>query len=206
MEDGSNKWLLTTLSGALVVLLYCTFTFVSWAYYPAAYGPSTHYLSRLGNYNFNTLGAFFYNIGCILTGIALVPFFISLRIWYTNKTPQMIILGLGQVVGLLSAIALMLIGIFSEDQGEPHLTASSTFFLLNFSVLILVNLALVLHPRFIKLIALYGFAIDFTSLYLESTIGGPIVEWFTVFGALLFVALLSVNAFLFYRRQKGDNI
>ena len=193
MDHETRKRPLTTISGFIVIILYCIFTFTSWAFYPDVYGPLTHYLSRLGDFDYSPFGAYFYNVGCILTGIALIPFFYSLRVWYTDRKPQVFILGIGQIFGFCSAIALVLIGIYSEDQGQPHLTASSIFFLLNFIVLILVNLSLLWHPKFIKLIALYGFAIDFLSLYLEVTIGGPVVEWFTVFGALIFVALLSLN-------------
>ena len=189
-----RKWPVIAICGLCVILLYCIFTLVSWALYPDVYGPTTHYLSRLGNFNFSPLGAYFYNLGCIVTGIALIPFFLSFRIWYTERKFQVIILALGQLVGVFAAVALILIGIFSEDQGAPHLTASSIFFILNFIVLILVNLGLVWHPEFIKPIALYGMAIDLLSLGLEFSISGPIVEWFTVFGALVFVALISYNS------------
>jgi hypothetical membrane protein len=100
---------------------------------------------------------------------------------------------MGQVVGLCSALALIMIGVYSEDQGSPHMVASSTFFLLNFIVLILVNLALLLHSDFWKPLAIYGLAIDFLTLGFEIMMGGPLVEWFTVFGSLLFVGLLSIN-------------
>jgi hypothetical membrane protein len=193
MNARFNKWPLTSLSGALVILLYCGFTFTSWGFYPDSFGPTTHYLSRLGNFNHSPFGAYFYNLGCILTGLALFPFFIGLYEWYTDRLYQKVPLVAGQVIGILSAIALIMIGVFSEDQGSPHMTASSTFFLLNFFVLIVVNAALLFHPRFIKLIALYAFAIDILSLSFELTIGGPITEWFTVFGALFYVALISFS-------------
>ncbi|MGY5873061.1 MAG: DUF998 domain-containing protein [Candidatus Thorarchaeota archaeon] len=194
MKDSIRRWPITTLSGLLVILFYCIFTIASWILYPDPYGPLTHYLSRLGNYDHSPLGAYFYNVGCILTGLALIPFFLSLRIWYTERKSQVLLLLTGQFFGVLSAGALIMIGIFSEDQGAPHMTASSTFFLLNFIVLILVNLALLWHTKFIKPIALYGIAINFLSLGFEILIGGPIVEWFTVFGALIFVALISMNS------------
>jgi hypothetical membrane protein len=86
-----------------------------------------------------------------------------------------------------------MIGVFSEDQGAPHMAASSTFFLLNFFVLIFVNLALLLNSDFWKLIAVYGLSIDFLTLGFQMAFGGPLVEWFTVFGSLLFVGLIMVN-------------
>lgn len=189
-----RKWPLTALAGLFVILLYCVFTAISWALYPEPYGPITHYLSRLGNFNYSPIGAYFYNIGCILTGIALFPFFLSLRSWVTERKTQIVLLMFGQIFGVLSACALAMIGVFSEDQGTPHMTASSTFFLLNFIVLILVSVAFIWNPKFIKSIVLYGVFIDILSLIFELSIGGPIVEWFTVFGSLLFVFLISLNS------------
>jgi len=59
--------------------------------------------------------------------------------------------------------------------------------------LILVNIALLWHPKFLKVIAVYGFSVNALSLGFELAVGGPLVEWFTVFGSLWFVALLSFN-------------
>jgi len=194
MNLNIRRWPQTTIIGLFVIVFYCTFTAVSWALYTAPYGPVTHYLSRLGNFDYNPIGAYFYNIGCILTGLALIPFFLSLRPWFTNRKAQVFLLMSGQLFGVLSACALVMIGVFSEDQGTPHMTASSTFFLLNFIVLILINVALLWNTQFIKPIALYGLSINILSLAFELSIGGPIVEWFTVFGSLIFVALISMNS------------
>ena len=195
MKVSIRRWPLTTINGVIVILLYCSFALVSWILFPEPYGPITDYLSRLGNFDESPIGAYFYNLGCILTGIALIPFFLSLKIWYTESKPQFILLHIGQLVGGFAAFALIMIGIYSEDQGQPHLSASSTFFLLNFIVLILINLALLWHPAFIKPIALYGFFLDALTLSLEVLMHGPIIEWITVFGSLIFVALISINSF-----------
>lgn len=192
-----RKYPLTALSGILVILFYCIFTFSSWAFYPESFGPSTHYLSRLGNFDFNFFGAYVYNIGCILTGLALIPFFISLKDWWIENSIQRVIMVIGQILGVASGVALMAIGVFSEDPGEPHMVASSTFFLIIFFVLVLIIIALFLNPIFNKLVGLYGFGITFSSLGFALTVGGPLTEWYTVFGALLFVGLLAINSMKF---------
>ena len=193
MKLGLSKWPLASLSGTLVILFYCLFTFTSWFLYPEPLGPLTHYLSRLGDFVYSPLGAYFYNAGCILTGAALIPFFIGLRQWYTRGRLQRGILIIGQVAGVCSAAALIMIGVFSEDKGSPHMLASSIFFELNFLVLILVNVALLLHPRFMKLIALYGAAVAISSLVFAFVVEGPLVEWYTVFASLAYVGFLSVD-------------
>ena len=187
---------LSSASGILLILLYCTCTFVSWFLYPYPYSPWTNYLSRLGNFDYSPFGAYFYNLGCILTGIVLIPFFIGLWEWSPSNRFGKAVLLIGQVMGLCSAIALILIGVFSEDQGRPHMAASSAFFLLNFFVLVLIDIALLFHRRFIKVIGLFGLVLTFLSLPLEFFLGGPLVEWYTVFGSLIFVGLVSYNTML----------
>jgi hypothetical membrane protein len=192
---------LAAVCGFLVIILYCTFTLIAWALYPFEFAPWSHYLSRLGNFNYSPFGAYFYNLGCILTGVAIIPFLVGLTNWYSNNRASKGVLILGQILGICSAIALILIGVFSEDQGAPHLTASSTFFLLNFVVLILINIPLMLQRRFIKVIGVYGLMMTILSLPLEIFLGGPLVEWYTVFGSLIFVGLLSYNTMIMDSRS-----
>lgn len=178
------------ISGILVIISYCTFSLISWILYPDPYGPLTHYLSRLGNVDRNPAGAVFYNLGCIVTGILLVPFFIGFLKWHSEKKEQNVLMFLGQIFGIVSGVALVMIGVFSEDQGQPHMDASSTFFILNFIVLILVGSALLLHGQFPRVVAIYGILLDVCTLLFEFTVGGSITEWMTVFGSLLFVGLV----------------
>jgi hypothetical membrane protein len=192
---------LATASGFLTIILYCTFTLVAWILYPDGFSPWTHYLSRLGDFIYSPFGAYFYNVGCILTGAVLIPFFIGLMVWYDKKLGTKGVLVLGQIVGICAAFALILIGVFSEDQGTPHMTASSTFFLLNFFVMILINISLMLHNKFIKAVGIYGFAMTLLSLSLEVLLGGPLVEWYTVFGSLIYVGLLSYNTMIMDSRN-----
>ncbi len=76
------------------------------------------------------------------------------------------------------------------------MTASSAFFLLNFFVLILLNMALLFHRRFIRAVGLYGLTMTSLSLPLEVLLGGPLVEWYIVFGSLVFVGLVSYNTMI----------
>lgn len=193
--NSPRKYPLVTLLGFVVIILYCSFTLISWAFYPGAYGPLTHYLSRLGDYPLNPAGAIFYNLGCITTGVMIIPFFASFYFWYTEKSLQKVVLAIGQILGMSSGIALIAIGVFSEDTGSPHMTASSVFFIMNFVVLIFLNIGLLLNHDFPKLAGIFGLVLDFSTLLLAFTVGGPITEWYTVFGSLLIVGIIALISY-----------
>jgi hypothetical membrane protein len=129
----------------------------------------------------------------VVTGLALFPFYIGLYRWYDGKKWRRILLTAGQILGLCSAFSLMMIGVFSADSGKPHLFWSAAFFTINFVVVLVVISSLVTHPKFMKSIGIYGYLVTVASLVFDFTVGGPLVEWFTVFTALGFAGLLVIN-------------
>jgi len=189
------KWPISCMSGIAVIVLYCTFTFTSLALYPTPYSPVTNWLSDLGNSSFNPAGAAFYNTGCILTGIALFPFFAGLYKWYTHEKRRKISLIVTQAVGFLAAFSLIMIGVFSEDIMEQHVFWSQVFFILNLVVLILATTSLITHPNFVRPIGYYGLAVAAVNLLFVFVYNTPLFEWFTVFTALGYVGLLVYNMF-----------
>lgn len=178
-----------------MIVLYCGFTFCSWALFSRAYNPVNNWLSDLGNSSstFNPKGAILYDLGCILTGIALFSFLIGLYEWYTGEKWRQACLLVSQTFGCLTAFALIMIGVFSENSGSLHDLWSSVFFVLNFLVLILVGASLLTHPKYIKAIAYYGFVVAAINLGLLTVPNTPLLEWFTVFTALEYVGLMSYN-------------
>ena len=156
-----------------------------------------NWLSDLGNSTYNPNGAIVYNVGCALTGIALFPFFMGLYKWHMKEDWRKILLIVTQVVGVLAAFSLIMIGVFSEDFPEAHRMWSSIFFLLNLVVLVLLGITLFTHPEYMKPIAYYGFAVAainllFVLLFVLAY-STPVLEWFTVFTALGYVGLLVYN-------------
>lgn len=187
------KWSISSLAGLAVIVLYCVFTFSSWGLYPTSYSPIINWLSDLGNSTSNPRGAILYNLGCILTGLALFPFFLGIYKWYNQQRWRKTALMITQAIGCAAAFSLIMIGVFSEDAGYLHHLWSNIFFMLNFAVLILMSVSLFTHPRCIKAISGYAFvvaAIDLGFVLFSNT---PILEWFTVFTALGYVGLLSYN-------------
>jgi len=170
------KWPITCIAGIAVIVLYCAFTFTSWALYPTPYSPVDNWLSDLGNSSYNPKGAILYNVGCVLTGIALFPFFGGLHKWHTNEKWRKASLTVTQIIGFLAAFSLIMIGVFSEDYGRLHTMWSSIFFVLNLVVLILLGASLFTHPNYIKPIAFYGFTVATINLLFLLVYNNPLFE------------------------------
>ena len=182
-----------SFAALFVILFFCAFTLTSITLFPSAFSPIVNYLSDLGNSTFNPKGAWFYNAGCILTGLALFPFYAGFYTWYTKERWRKALMGLTQLVGFLSAFSLIMIGVFSEDAMAQHLFWSELFFVFNLLVLILANISLMTHPKFVRPIGYYGIAVAVVNLLFVVLTTTPLLEWFTVFTALGYAGLLAYN-------------
>ena len=182
-----------SFAAIFVILFFCAFTLTSITLFPSAFSPIVYYLSDLGNSVFNPRGAWFYNAGCILTGLALFPFYAGFYSWYTKERWRKALMGLTQLVGFLSAFSLIMIGVFSEDAMAQHLFWSELFFVFNLLVLILANISLMTHPKFVRPIGYYGIAVAVVNLLFVVLTTTPLLEWFTVFTALGYAGLLAYN-------------
>ena len=177
----------------MVIVFYCAFTLTSIALFPRPVSPVNVWLSDLGNSSYNPQGAIFYNVGCVLTGLALFPFFAGLYYWYTDEKWRKSLIVTTQAIGFIAAFALMMIGVFSEDSGAIHHLWSVAFFVFNLLVLILASVSLMTHRKFIRPIGYYGLVVAVINLFFVGLSYTSILEWFTVFTALGFVAFLSYN-------------
>jgi len=182
-----------SFAAAFVIVFYCAFTVTSIMLFPTPFSPVVNYLSDLGNSTFSPRGAWFYNAGCILTGLALFPFYAGFYEWYTPEKRRKILMAATQVVGLVSAFSLIMIGVFSEDTLAQHLFWSEVFFIFNLLVLILANISLMTHPKFVRPIGYYGLAVAVVNMLFVVLTSTPLLEWFTVFTALIYAGLLAYN-------------
>jgi hypothetical membrane protein len=129
-----SKRAVLPVAGVLVILFYCAFTLTSVLLFPRPVSPLNDWLSDLGNSSYNPRGAIFYNVGCVLTGLALLPFFVGFYYWYTDEKWRKSLIVVTQAVGFIAAFALIMIGVFSEDAGAIHHLWSLMFFISNLLV------------------------------------------------------------------------
>ena len=202
-----GRYSLSSITGLLAVLIFTIFTFISVALYPTPYNPLYNWLSNLGNINFNPIGAYFFNWGCILAGITLIPFFAGLYSWKPMEIYSKILLVLGILLGIFASISLIMVGIFPETHITQHMLAAAGVFGSLFIIIILLNLALFRNPKFIRTVAYYGFFAIIVNLifkYMLSdnkdilgvfnpTVPIPGLEWASVFASLAYVGFLALN-------------
>jgi hypothetical membrane protein len=188
-----NAWPILSVAAVFVIGFYVVFTSISISLFPTVFSPLVNFLSDLGNSTFSPNGAWFYDAGCVLTGLALFPFYLGFYKWYTRGTWRKVGMIGTQIVGLLSAFSLIMIGVFSEDTLAPHLFWSQLFFIFNLLVLILANASLMNREKFIKPIGYYGLVVAVINVLFVVFGSTPLLEWFTVFTALGYAGMLAYN-------------
>ncbi|MBN1682382.1 DUF998 domain-containing protein [Candidatus Bathyarchaeota archaeon] len=184
---------LSCIAGFCLTFFYIIFTLLSIIYYPHPFSPFTTYLSDFGNMRISSIGSNYYNIGCILTGISVIFFYIGLIELFTDVNWRYLLI-LGQLVGLFSGIALILIGIYPEDFPAQHAFWSSIFFQFNFLAMLAVNTSLFFMRKISKRIIFYSYLCQLITLASFLLLNGsPIVEWFTVFSSIGYAILISLD-------------
>jgi hypothetical membrane protein len=206
MKIPVQRWFQNPVSGLVALGIYTICTLTAVALYPTPYNPLYDWLSNLGNVNLNPAGAYFFNGGCILTGIVLVPFFISLKSWYDDVRWRKALIILGQAAGIFTAIALIGVGIFSESHLTEHMIAAGLLFKSLFILMIIFNIALNRHSIYMRALAYYGLFVIFVDLsfvwilfrfkdilgQFTPAIPVPGLEWTAVFASLAWIGALSL--------------
>ncbi len=206
------KWSISSITGITAFIVFTLFTFTSTFLYPTPYTPLYDWLSNLGNINFNPMGAMFFNWGCIITGVIMIPFFIGLYIWKPLKKWSKILLVIGIILGIFASISLIGVGVFPETHIKQHVMAAAGVFGSLFIIIILLSISLFKHPKFMHYVAYWGIFAIFIDISFKIIIGLPQykdaladfnptvpipgLEWAAVFSSLIWVFLLSLNMLL----------
>ncbi|MBD3341606.1 MAG: DUF998 domain-containing protein [Candidatus Lokiarchaeota archaeon] len=188
MTKTSMKYPVSVISGLLFMVIFWTFTGIAIYYYPGNYNPLTNWMSDLGHMELNPKGHIYFNIGCIISGILLVPFFIGLYEWYIGERRNVILTIMTQIAGVYSGFAMVMIGVFPEHYWEIHIFWAIMLFTTTILTFILPSLALYKY-KFTRNIAIYGFAATVVNLVLWLFIY-PVLEWTTIIASFGFIGLI----------------
>lgn len=202
-----KNYSLNSIFGLAAIMIFSIFTLIAFVLYPASFNPINEWLSNLGNINLNPLGSYFFNIGCIITGIFLIIFFSGIYDWKPVKIWDKILLIIGMILGIISSISLIMVGIFPETHIQQHLIAAAGVFGLMFIIILVINLALFYNPKFVRIVAYFGFLVIILDLIFQFLLSSyqnilgnitpsvpiPGLEWISAFASLVWIGFLAFN-------------
>ena len=118
------------------------------------YSVLNHFISELGERGVSQR-AWAFNWGLILCGILLLPATLNLGLTLPGLWAK-----IGMVFGVITALSLSLVGVFSMDRLKPHGIAAVTFFRAGLLMVLFFTLAIAFQPQdnqvFPRLLALAG--------------------------------------------------
>jgi hypothetical membrane protein len=191
-RSGSN---LAFAGGMGAIVVYLVGAGIAWWLYPHRFTPLSNWLSDLGNYRRNPDGAVFYNLGCVLTALALLVFVIGLSSWRAGALRERALIASSQLTGFASVVSLAGLGVYSEDRIHQHMVYSNWFFASFPLFIVLLSRGILRHPRMQKSVAVLGFAVVLLGLVFHVAFprSRPL-EWVTELGFLTYVGLLAFNS------------
>jgi hypothetical protein len=201
MSNKSTGWPIISSAGIAAVAVYLIFAVVAFLKYPGAYGPLTNWLSDLGNPLANPSGAIFYRLGCILSGAALILFYLKLGIWNPGSKRTRALLTVAQCTGVFSAVSLIITGIFplGTSTGIHSLWSMMLYISLGFFLTFSAT-ALMKNPAFKKGFGYYAFltaAVNFVFGAILHEIFWA--EWISVSMFIAYALMIACNSMVVAR-------
>jgi hypothetical membrane protein len=181
-------------SSLVLVVFYLVFSLVSVSLFPGPFSPLQNWLSDLGNPQSNPQGAIYYNIGILVTGAAMLSFFIGLGLWkLPGHKAQNIMLLLTRLFGCLGALAMVLSAIFPISTPAWHSFWSAALYILTGTAFAFLAAALRYFPQIPKWVFFAGVFVAIEDLVWSLVLNTYPMEWLTVFLFLGYVLLVGLE-------------
>jgi hypothetical protein len=204
MINKSRGWAVTSIAGIAAAVVYLVFALVAFFKYPGPYGPFTNWLSDLGNPLSSPAGAIFYRLGCTLSGIALVVFYVKLSIWNTGSRRTQVLLTIAQCAGVFSAISLIVTAIFplGTSTAVHSLWSMMLYISLGFFLTFSAT-ALMRSPGFKKGFGYYAFLTAGINLAFGAILHEIFwAEWISVSMFIAYVLMIAYNSMVLARASR----
>ena len=189
-----SSYPLATVAGAASIIVCVSLAGAAYAWYPWAFSPMTNWISDLGNTLLSPIGSILFRLDMVIVGVGLAAFFLGLRaLTHDQRIWTKLLIGLGQIGGLVASLAVTMTGIYSEDQTGAHALWASILFISLAVTVMFIGWGLFFHPRVPSLLGAFAFAVcaaDVVSIVNRS----HWLEWVAVPLLLVFVAQLSYGA------------
>lgn len=169
LRDLKSKKRLSCLFLIIAVIQFMILTNIAMVFYPGNYSYTTHTFSSLGqitvNGKDNTISRIIFIIACTIVAIALIPFWLTMPILFSENKATKNLGKLGTFFGVLSAPFLSLISIVSLDWGyEVHMIPTDLFFIGITSAIIVYSIAILFNHNYNNIYAIVGLALSIISL------------------------------------------
>jgi hypothetical membrane protein len=190
-----KRWPIGSLFGIAAVAVYVILGIISFLHYPDAYSPLHNALSELGATSQNPSGAIFYNLGGILCGILLIPFYIGLGKWNTGDRLLKILILVAQISGIVSSAGLAWSCFFPVGVNTSmHVLGAGTAFVASLPFWVCIAFVILRTPGAIRWMAYFGYLplIGNTVLAFFPA-GRTLIEWTSVGLFMFYVVMLSYN-------------
>ncbi|TFG06236.1 MAG: hypothetical protein EU539_08180 [Promethearchaeota archaeon] len=160
---------ITLLGGFQFILL----TVIAMLFYPDGYSFTHDYLSYLGTTinmktgSPNIISRTLFLIACVVVGASLIPFWIVISTLFSKSKLIKSINISGSIMGILSSVCLMGIGIFAEDTHSiMHVSLAKMFFSFIMVAILIHSLALLLDAKYLNIYSFTGVAFCMISIIL----------------------------------------
>jgi len=201
MSNKRGGWAVASSAGIAAVVVYLIFALVAFLRYPGAYGPLTNWLNDLGNPLDNPSGAIFYRLGCMLSGAALILFYLKLGIWNPGSKKTRVILNVAQCMGAFSAVCLIITGMFPLGTStEIHSLWSMMLYISLGFFLTFSATALMKNPAFKKGFGYYAFLTAAVNFVFGAILHEMFwAEWISVGMFIVYVLMVAYNSIALVR-------
>jgi len=201
MSNKSGGCPIISSAGIAAVVVYLIFALVAFLKYPGAYGPLTNWLSDLGNPLANPSGAIFYRLGCVLSGAALILFYLKLGIWNPGSRKTRVLLTVAQCTAVFSAVSLIITGIFPLGTAtEIHSLWSMMLYISLGFFLTFSATALMKNPAFKKGFGYYAFLTAAVNFVFGAILHEMFwAEWISVGMFIAYVLMVACNSMVLGR-------
>lgn len=199
LERSSLRGVAIARMGAvLAIAFFFSASFLSAILYDGQYSPVNNYISDLGNLNKNPSGHLIFDIGCILSGLAIILFVFGLSKLRQNEPGQVRMVRVSHWLGYVMGFSIAMVGTFSSDLGAIHFLWATCFFVLLIVFMSMTNIGLKGcdgYPRTVFYFAI-GSVIIGLGYVLTFAIGfpSPLLEWLSVVCGLIWIGLVGILA------------
>jgi hypothetical protein len=188
----TRRFTLTTVAGSLSIVAFLALALASYARYPSAFNPRDNWLSDLGNSLLNPSGSVLYRVAAVLTGVLLALFFVGIgSLAQGQQTRVKVFLLLGRLFGMISALAVVMTGIFSEGQHSSHSLWSAVLYICFGTAAFFIGWALLYVRGFPRGLSYFAFVITVFDWVMSVFNQTHFLEWVMVALMLLFVGIVS---------------